>query len=58
MRTELDNMNEQILSIDEKISKLIDKLGRIYGDESTDELNFIIQDALLELEEISNDLLS
>lgn len=58
MRTELENMNEQILSIDEKISKLIDRLGRIYGDESTDELNFIIQDALLELEEISNDLLS
>lgn len=58
MRTELENMNEQILSIDEKISKLIDKLERIYGDESTDELNSIIEDARLELEEISSDLLS
>ena len=58
MRTELENMNEQILSIDEKISKLIDKLERIYGDESTDELNSIIEDTRLELEEISSDLLS
>lgn len=58
MMTELENMNAQILSVDEKISKLIDKLERIYGDESRDELNSIIEDARLELEEISRDLLS
>ena len=58
MRTELENMNEQIISLDEKIYKLIDKLERIYGDESTDELNSIIEDVRLELEEIRNEILS
>ena len=57
MITELENMNEHILSVDDKISKLIDKLERVYGDESTDELNSIIEDTRLELEEISRDLL-
>ena len=58
MITELENMNEHILSVDEKIYILIDKLERIYGDESTDELNSIIEDARLELEEIRNEILS
>ena len=58
MRAELENMNEQILLVDEKISKLIDKLERIYGDESKDELRSIIEDALLDLEEIRNEVLN
>ena len=58
MRAELENMNEQILLVDEKISKLIDKLERMYGDENKDELRSIIEDALLDLEEIRNEVLN
>lgn len=58
MRKELENMNEQILFVDEKICKLIDKLERIYGDESKDELHSIIEDTLLDLEEIRNEVLN
>ena len=58
MITELENINKQILFVDEKISKLIDKLERIYGDESKDELHSIIVDALLDLEEIRNEILN